>query len=171
MIRASRKRGIKKQMHLCCGPFWWLCERVGAIQMALPNAACLRLPGNHWTPPSGDYLLRITPGSCQGNSKWNNNKNIHILCWPFDGHGKSPVRYHMHCPMEEVQGFNRSHWTPPPASIVANSSNWSCICCVYVLFHGQLVEKEHQMTSRPHLTMGVWHIILIRRSGRIWWTF
>ena len=31
----------------------------------------------------------------------------------FDGHVDAPVRYGVHCPMEHVQGFMRSHWTPP----------------------------------------------------------
>jgi len=31
----------------------------------------------------------------------------------FDGHADAPVRYGVHRPMEHVQGFMRSHWTPP----------------------------------------------------------
>jgi hypothetical protein len=31
----------------------------------------------------------------------------------FDGHGDALVRYRTHHPMEEVQCFTRSHWTPP----------------------------------------------------------
>jgi hypothetical protein len=31
----------------------------------------------------------------------------------FDGHADAPVQYGVHLPMEHVQGFMRSHWTPP----------------------------------------------------------
>jgi hypothetical protein len=30
----------------------------------------------------------------------------------FDGHGGLPVQYKVHCPMQHVQGYSRSHWTP-----------------------------------------------------------
>jgi hypothetical protein len=31
----------------------------------------------------------------------------------FDGHGGPPVQYKVHCPMQNVQGYSRSHWMPP----------------------------------------------------------
>jgi hypothetical protein len=31
----------------------------------------------------------------------------------FDGHGGAPEQYRRHCPMRHVQGYSRSHWTPP----------------------------------------------------------
>jgi hypothetical protein len=31
----------------------------------------------------------------------------------FDGHGSPPVQYKAHHPMQHVQGYSRSHWTPP----------------------------------------------------------
>jgi hypothetical protein len=30
----------------------------------------------------------------------------------FDGHGGLPVQYKAHRPMQHVQGYSRSHWTP-----------------------------------------------------------
>jgi hypothetical protein len=30
----------------------------------------------------------------------------------FDGHGGPPVRYKAHRPMQHVQGYSGSHWTP-----------------------------------------------------------
>jgi hypothetical protein len=30
----------------------------------------------------------------------------------FDGHGGVPVQYKMHHPMQHVQGYSGSHWTP-----------------------------------------------------------
>ena len=34
-----------------------------------------------------------------------------------DRYGNAPVGYHAHCPMNEVQGFNGSHWTLPPCEL------------------------------------------------------
>jgi hypothetical protein len=31
----------------------------------------------------------------------------------FDGHGGAPGQYRQHCPIRHVQGYLRSHWTPP----------------------------------------------------------
>jgi hypothetical protein len=31
----------------------------------------------------------------------------------FDGHGSPPVQYEAHSPMQHVQGYIGSHWTPP----------------------------------------------------------
>jgi len=30
-----------------------------------------------------------------------------------DGHGEALKRYMRHCPMQHVQGYTGSHWTPP----------------------------------------------------------
>jgi hypothetical protein len=30
----------------------------------------------------------------------------------FDGHGGLPVQYEVNCPMQHVQGYSGSHWTP-----------------------------------------------------------
>jgi hypothetical protein len=30
----------------------------------------------------------------------------------FDGHGRPPVQYEAHCPMQHVQGYSGSHWMP-----------------------------------------------------------
>jgi hypothetical protein len=48
-------------------------------------------------------------GGRQGNSKQNNN----VLCTHFDdhfnGHRDAAELYRVHRPMEEVQGFHKSH--------------------------------------------------------------
>ncbi len=31
----------------------------------------------------------------------------------FDGHGSEPAHYRWHCPMQHVQSYSGSHWTPP----------------------------------------------------------
>jgi hypothetical protein len=70
-------------------------------------------PGSHWTLPSGDYSLRIASAAARATA----NKTTTKICTHFAGHfddrGGLTVQYCAHCPMEEVQGFTRSHWTLP----------------------------------------------------------
>jgi hypothetical protein len=68
---------------------------------------------SHWTPPSGDYLLHITPAAARATGKQTTIKKYTYKAGRFDGHGNALVRYRVLCPMEEVQGFTRSHWMPP----------------------------------------------------------
>jgi hypothetical protein len=69
--------------------------------------------GSHWTPPSGNYLLRIAPAAARLTGKQTTNNKYTYFAGHFDGHGDAPVRNHVHRPMEEVQGYDRSHWMPP----------------------------------------------------------
>ena len=70
--------------------------------------------GSHWAPPSGDYLLRIAPAAARITAnKATINKRFHIP-WSFDGHRDAAVRYRAHRPIEVIQGYDKSHWSPPP---------------------------------------------------------
>jgi hypothetical protein len=69
--------------------------------------------GSHWTPPSGNYLLRITPAAAMATGKQTTINKYTLKGGCFDGHGDELVQYCMHRLMEEVQSFTRSHWTPP----------------------------------------------------------
>jgi hypothetical protein len=40
-------------------------------------------------------------------------KQYTTIATRFDGHNDAPVQCRVHCLMEGVQGFTRSHWTPP----------------------------------------------------------
>jgi hypothetical protein len=70
-------------------------------------------PRSLWMPPLGNYLLGIAPAAARATA----NKATTIPCTHFAGHfdgrGSAPVQYRPHHPIEEVQGFTRSHWTPP----------------------------------------------------------
>ncbi len=71
-----------KQMHLHCGPFQRPCGCTGAIQMALPNAAC---PGLLWKPLDagvGQLLAPYRPSGRQGNRQTNNNQQMTLKRWP-----------------------------------------------------------------------------------------
>jgi hypothetical protein len=40
----------------------------------------------------------------------------------FDGHSSAPEQYGWHCPMRHVQGYLRSHWTPPSVSYLFHNA-------------------------------------------------
>jgi hypothetical protein len=69
---------------------------------------------SHWTPPLGDYLLHIAPAAAsRATSKQTTINKYTQKGGHVDGCGSAPVQYRVHRPMEEVQGFTRSHWALP----------------------------------------------------------
>jgi hypothetical protein len=69
--------------------------------------------GSHWTPALGNYSLCIAPAATREKGKQTTIHKYTYKAGCFDGHDNAPVSNHMHRPMEEVQSFTRSHWTPP----------------------------------------------------------
>jgi len=49
------------------------------------------------------------PSGRQGDSKQNENAEFVHFADHFYGRGGAPVLYRVHCPMEEVHGFHKSH--------------------------------------------------------------
>jgi len=81
----------------------------------LPDAAC---PGLHQKPLDAAIGQLVAPyhlGGRQGDSKQNND----VLCTHsgggghFDGHRNVAVLCRTHCPIEDVQGFHKSHQKLP----------------------------------------------------------
>jgi hypothetical protein len=70
-------------------------------------------PGSHWTPPLSNYLLCIAPLAARASANKTTKKKWTNFAGHFNGRGGAPVQYRTHCPIEEVQGCGRSHWTPP----------------------------------------------------------
>jgi hypothetical protein len=68
---------------------------------------------SHWMPPSGEYSLRIAPAATRATGKQTTINKYTYKAGHFDGHGNAMVCNRAHCPMEEVQSFTRSYWTPP----------------------------------------------------------
>ncbi len=71
------------KMFLRCWPFRWPWRCAGAIQMALPDAACPGLPRKPLAIAIGQLLAPYRPSNCEGSSKQNNDKIMDQLCWPF----------------------------------------------------------------------------------------
>ncbi len=68
---------------------------------------------SHWTLLSGAYLLHIAPAATRVTGKQTTMKKYTFFAGRFDGHDAVLVCCHMHCSMEQVQGFTRSPWTLP----------------------------------------------------------
>jgi hypothetical protein len=69
----------------------------------------LGFTGSHWTPPSGDYSLRIGLVATRATINKTMMQNIPSFSGCFDGHRDAALLYHVHRPMEEVCGFHKSH--------------------------------------------------------------
>jgi hypothetical protein len=67
---------------------------------------------SHWTPALGNCLLRIAPAAARATGKQTTINKYTYKADHFDGHGDALVCNRVHCPMEEVQSFTRSHWMP-----------------------------------------------------------
>ncbi len=109
MITPSKKGGGDERMHLRRRPFRWPCGGVEAINAASPNAAC---PGLLWKPLDdaiGRLIAPYCPGGRQGGSKQYKDVICTHFDGRFDGHRDAVVLYRAHRPMEEVQGFHKSH--------------------------------------------------------------
>jgi hypothetical protein len=68
--------------------------------------------GSHWTPPLGNYLLRIATVAARATGKQTTINKYTFKAGHFDSHVDAPVHNPAHCPMEEVQVFTRSHLMP-----------------------------------------------------------
>jgi hypothetical protein len=62
----------------------------------------------HWSPLSGNYSLIIALAATRATANKTMMEKGH-----FDGCGGAPVQYRLHCLMEEIYCFPRSHWVPP----------------------------------------------------------
>ncbi len=58
---------------------------------------------NLWMMPSGNYLLCISPGAARVPCKTPTMKQYTYFAGHFND-GNAPEQYHMHFPMEKVQG-------------------------------------------------------------------
>ncbi len=70
------------KMHLRCGPFWRPCKCAGAMQTALPNAACPGLLQKPLYTGIGRLLAPYCPSGRQGNRQTNNNQQTTLKRWP-----------------------------------------------------------------------------------------
>jgi hypothetical protein len=79
----------------------------------IANAACPGLLRKSLDASSGNYLLRIAPAAARATGKCTTINKYTYKAGHFDDHGDALVGNRVHPTMKEVQGFTRSHWTPP----------------------------------------------------------
>jgi hypothetical protein len=99
--------------------------------------------GSHWTPTLGNYLLRIAPASARATCKQTTIRKYTNKAGCFDGHCNVAVQYRVHCLMEEVQGFTRSHWMPPLGKHLLQWHQWDMPTPFFYVFHHQIAKKGH----------------------------
>ena len=58
-------------------------------------------------------MLTLALAKVVTNNKIDNQNKCRDIADIFDCHVDAAVRCILHCPMEHIQGFTRSHWMPP----------------------------------------------------------
>ncbi len=156
-------------MYLCQRPFCWLCGCVEGIHAALPNAACPGLYQKLLDATIGQLLALYPPSSHQGNKQTNNNENIHLLCWPFLM-AMVMCRYdtaHITCWRRSrvtLEAIGCGHL----ASIISNNIKGTYLHLFLSMFFHCNTLKMGAKKRWPQLTIGVWHIKLMKSTKLIW---
>ncbi len=153
-----------ERMHIQRWPFRWPCRGVEVIHAASPNAAC---PGLHWKPLDaaiGQLLAPYPLGGRQGDSKQNND----VICTHLMAILMAIVmrRYYT----AWISQWRRSRafiWATKhchQVSTRSDSINRTHQCRLFLGFHR---EKGIEFTCWPLITIGVWHIRLMRSAWLI----
>ena len=164
-------------MYLCRGSFWCPCGRNGAMHTASSNSAC---PGLHQEPLDAAIgqlclfciCICIALAAARATINKTTMKKYTFFSGLFDGHWGAAVRYYSkHHPMEEVQGFFRSHWTLPPCELFQKCKRkpWGSDRC-YLVSHPCIHQSRRRKkdftsgglkgTSREAL----WLILLVQQE-------
>ncbi len=149
-------------MHLRRGQNWlpWRCA--DAIRSTLPNAAS---PGLHRKPPDaaiGQLLAPYRPGGHQGDNQPNNN-GTHVptllavlIAIAMRRYDTARIAW-----WRRFVAFIKATKPHHRASTRSDSINVTRQCQLFWLFHR---EKGLQLTCWPLITIGVWHIKLMRST-------
>ncbi len=114
---------------------------------------------SHWMLPLGNHLLLIAPAAARVTAKETKTKTYTYFAGHFDGHGNAPVHCGAHSPMEEVQGFTRSHQTLPLGEYYVQLHKRDIHTPVYIHgFNCQHIENGHEAKGWTQLKIGVLHI-------------
>jgi hypothetical protein len=105
----KQKRGGKNKCTFIAGHFDCHASKLEQYKWHHPMQHVQGYLRSHWMPQLGDYSLRIAPVAARATANKTTMKTYTYFAGRVDGHSDAPLPYHMHCPMEEVQGFTRSH--------------------------------------------------------------
>ncbi len=161
----NNKINDDEQMHLQCSLFLRPCECAGAIQTALPYAACPGLLGKPLEAGIGQLLAPYCPSGRQGNRQTNNNQQMTLKrwpnWWPWQCAGTLP------CTSPDGGGLELSKmplnatigWVLRPIMKIGHA----CAGFFYV-FIVKTVDKGRRSTLRPLFSIGVSNIKQKRRA-------
>ncbi len=154
-----------KQMHLHRGPFRRPCGCAGAIQMALPNAACTGMLRKPLDAGIRQLLALYHPSGCQGNKQTNNNQQMTLKRWPTwwqwqcagtllhtspDGGGLGLSKMPLNATIK---------WVLRPIMTIGHA------CAVFFdVFIVKTVVKGCRSTLRPLFSIGVLHVKQKKRA-------
>ncbi len=115
---------------------------------------------SHWTLPRGKYLLHIIPED-NGVACKKKRQKEHYTCWPFRWPWWCASTIQRTLPDRGGSGLQ---WKPLVDAtgwvlqvIVGNRTKKRWFSCVF--FHNRPTEKGRKVTSRPLITIEVWHVI------------
>jgi hypothetical protein len=165
----NNKINDDEQMHLRCGPFQRPCRCTGAIQTALPDAACPGLLRKPLDAGIGQLLATYRPSGRQGNRQTNNNQQMTLKRWPNrwpwqcastlprtlpDGGGLGLSKM----PLNATIG-----WVLRPIMTIGHTS-----AGFFYVFIVKTIEKGRRLTLRPLFLIGVLHIKQKKRAYLRW---
>ncbi len=101
-ITISKKGGGEKECTLITGHFDGHASMLEQYRWHCWMGHVQGYPGSYWTPPSGNYSLRIAPGAARATANKVATKKRINFAGHFDGHGAAPVQYHAHRLIMEV---------------------------------------------------------------------
>ena len=136
-------------------PFRWPCGIVEAVHVASSDAACPQLHRKPLDTDIGRLLALYRPGGRHGNNQQNGDAKCTHFVGCFDGHHDAVVRYCAHCQWRRFVAFIKATTHHNWASTRPNNINRTRQGQLFLLFYR---EKGLQLTCRPLITIGVWHI-------------
>ena len=153
-------------MYLCHGPFRWPWWCADAIQSASPDAAW---PGLHQKPLNttvGQLLAPYRPGGRQGIISTTIMQHVPTLLAVLMAIAMQRY-YYTTCitRWRRFVAFIKATKWHHRARTRSNSIKGTRQSQLFWTFHR---EKELQLTCWPLITIGVWHIKLMRRTSIIW---
>jgi hypothetical protein len=96
---------------------------------------------SHWTPPLGNYLLRITPAAARATCEQTTINKYTYFAGCFDGHGNALVQYRAYRPRRRsrasLEATGRRHWP----SIATNSIKGTWLHRFFMFFIVNTLKK------------------------------
>ena len=158
MITPSKKRQMRRAN---APPSQAILMATWTRWSTTPGITWYSITLSHWTLPSGDYLLRIAPAATRVTinkmTMQNAPTQVAVLM------AIAMRRYYIACitRWRKFVAFIKATKCHHRASTRSDSINWTHQRRLFWLFHR---EKGLELTCWPLITIGVWHIKLMRST-------